>query len=206
MPDFPVMLKLQGRRCVVIGGGATAVRRAEALLRTAATVIMIAPEICRRVTGVTVEQRAYRQGDLAGASLVIAATNDPEVNRQIAEDAATAGVLVNRVDCPQKGDFSVPAHAYHGPVTIAVDTGGSSASAAKTIRGQLSLALAPDWPILLQAVATYRKLIQHRFRDNTALRQQKLRALTNQQAMTILKRDGIAALKNHVTRIVEISP
>lgn len=198
MHDLPVMLKVRGRRCVVVGGGGVAARRARALRDAGAQVVVIAPQIAPELAslGVTYLQRAYRPGDLAGAWLAVAATDDPAVNQQVAREAAQSGVLINRADDPEAGDWTVPAHAHHGPVTLAVHTGGVSASAAAAIRRQLSAALDPDWPALLAAVAAYRDRIQRRFADPQD-RQQRLRKLTDEQAMNILKSQGVDALRRY---------
>ncbi|MFW6060327.1 MAG: precorrin-2 dehydrogenase/sirohydrochlorin ferrochelatase family protein [Phycisphaeraceae bacterium] len=198
MANFPVMLKLTGRRCVIVGGGGVAHRRAAALLEAGAAVTVIAPAVEDKLAAlpVSIERRAYRRGDLDGARLVVIATDDPAVNRRVAEDAAAAGVLVNRTDDPDAGDVAVPAHGRHGAVTIAVDTAGISAAAAATIRRQLSEKLDPDWPRLLEAVAPYREQVRQRIADR-AERQVRLRRLTDEQAMNILKAQGTEALRRH---------
>ena len=194
------MLHVHGKRCVVVGGGQAALRRARSLLDVGADVILIAPEVAEQPEGVTIEQRPYRNGDLDGAWLVIVATDDTGINETIARDATAAGVLVNRADDPDSGDFTVPAHAHHGPVTIAVHTGGISAAAAGTIRRQLSEALDPDWPILLDMVAPYRTLIQQRIAD-PADRRDRLRKLTDEAAMNMLKTRGVEALRDRCEEI-----
>lgn len=198
MPDLPVMLKVEGTRCVIVGGGAVARRRAEALLAAGAEVVVIAPhpDAALAAMGLTLLERPYQAGDLAGARLVVIATDDEAVNAVAAREAAERGVLVNRADAPDAGDFTVPAHAHHGPLTLAVHTGGVSASAAAAIRRQLSEALDPDWPRLLELVAPYRPAIQARMTD-PAERQDRLRKLTDARAMNILKAQGPDALRRH---------
>lgn len=203
MADLPVMLKVRGWRCVVVGGGSVAQRRAAALVEAGAAVTVIAPTVTAELAAlpVAIERRPYAPGDLDGARLVVVATDDAAANQTVADEAAAAGVLVNRVDDPQASDLAVPAHDRHGPVTIAVDTGGISASAAAVIRRQLSEALDPDWPRLLEAVAPYRGEVQARIGD-AAARQDRLRRLTDEQAMNILKTQGVAALRRHCEALV----
>ena len=202
-PDLPVMLKVAGLRCVVVGGGSVAARRAAALLDAGAQVTVIAPQVIDELTrlNVALQRREYETGDLSGARLVVVATSDEPTNERIARDAAEVGVLINRADAPDTGDLTVPAHARHGPITLAVHTAGISASAAAAIRRQLSEALDPDWPRLLEAVAPYRRQLQQDVTDPTQ-RQQRLRRLTDEQAVNILKTQGIDALHEHCDAVV----
>ena len=113
-PLYPVNLKIAGRLCLVVGGGPVAVRKVEALLVGGGKVLVVSPEaaaLLRRLAQAgTIEwrQRPYRAGDLDGAFIVIAATNRPEVQRQVARDAAAGRVLLNSTDDPSACDFQVP--------------------------------------------------------------------------------------------------
>ena len=204
MPPLPVMLNLSGKRCVIVGGGPVAVRRAKALQEAGAAVTVIAPNIEPGLTAPPLElhHRPYQAGDLAGAFIVVIATDDPGVNEAIARDAQTAGVLVNRADNPDAGDFTVPAHAHHGPITLAVHTGGASASASATIRRQLSDALDPDWPKLIKLAAGFRPVIQQHYAD-PARRRERLMKLADTQAMAILKGRGEDALLDYYRELAE---
>src|SRR5678815_204482 len=101
MSLFPIFLKLTGRRCVVIGAGHLAESKIASLRAADAAVTVIAPEISTVVAEQAaagefrLHQRAYRQGDLGGAFLVVAATNDPAVNRAVFAEAIASGVLCN---------------------------------------------------------------------------------------------------------------
>lgn len=203
MADLPVMLKVRGIRCVIVGGGAVARRRAVALLEAGARVAVIAPDVDEQLADMDVrlERRGYEPGDLEGARLVVIATDDPALNQRIADDAQRLGVLVNRADAPEAGDLSIPAHAHHGPLTLSVHTAGISAAAAAAIRRELSDALDPDWPRLLEAVADYRRELQRAVPDALE-RQARLRRLTDPEAMRILKARGLAALHAHCRKIV----
>lgn len=195
MPPLPVMLNLSGKRCVIVGGGPVTVRRAQAMLDAGASVTIIAPNTEPELTGPPLEihHRPYRTGDLADAFIVVIATDDPQANETVARDAQTAGVLVNRADDPDAGDFTVPAHAHHGPITLAVHTGGASASASATIRRELSEALDPDWATLIELAAGIRPVIQERYPD-PAQRRDRLMKLADPHAMAILKDRGKDAL------------
>lgn len=198
-PRLPVMLNLAGRRCVVVGGGATAVRRCRSLLECGAQVTVVAPQCDPALAGLPVRwvERPYEDGDLRGAALVVVATDDPLMNVLIAEEAAARGVLVNRADEPNAGDFTVMAHARRQTLTLAVDSGGASASAAAAIRDAMLDQLDPDWITLLQEAAPMRQKIQG-LGLAARERQRRLRQLTDDRAMGILKDCGVAALREHL--------
>ncbi|MDP8950405.1 MAG: NAD(P)-dependent oxidoreductase, partial [Actinomycetota bacterium] len=107
---YPIFLDLSGRRCVVVGGGEVANRKARKLLQARARVVVISPEIQPELESVAVEihRRPYTEGDLEGAYLAFAATNVREVNAAVAREAQERGVLVNVADKPSEGDFALP--------------------------------------------------------------------------------------------------
>jgi precorrin-2 dehydrogenase/sirohydrochlorin ferrochelatase len=194
---FPAMLNVQGKRCLIVGGGAVAQRRARALLDAGANVVVVSPDVRPGLAALPLElrQRPYRADDAAGAALVVIATDDPEVNRSAARDAQTVGALVNRADAPEEGHFTVPAHSHHGPITLAVSTGGASSSAAVAIRDHLAEGLGDNWPKLLACAAAYRATILQT--EDPVQRRAKLAKLADDEAMTILKERGEAALRAH---------
>lgn len=137
---YPIFLNLKGKKCVVVGGGKVAERKALSLLRSGAKITVISPEC---TVGLKKENlkgriqyipRKYKKGDLKNAFLVIAATDSNETNRKISEDAP---YLVNVVDMPLLCNFIVPSVVRRGPLTIAVSTSGVSPSLARTIRKEL---------------------------------------------------------------------
>jgi precorrin-2 dehydrogenase/sirohydrochlorin ferrochelatase len=202
MHDLPAMLKLEGKRIVVIGGGAVAARRVAAAVSCGADVHVIAPTVEQSIidAGVIVKDRTYREGDLTDAFAVIIATDDPPTNEAVATEARQRNVLVNRTDAPELGDFVVPAHRRHGPVTIAAATDGISAAAARQIIEQLDAAFDDDWAVVLEVVRPYRKQVQSAVVD-AAQRQAILRRLTDGEAVAAYKSGGIEALTRHARKV-----
>lgn len=198
MPPLPVMLNIQDKRCLIVGGGPVALRRARALLEAGAAVEVVSPVCEPELAALPIElhPRPYQQSDVAGALLVVIATDDPDINATASRDARAVGAWVNRVDAPELSDFIVPAHTHHGPITLAVGSGGVSASASVAIRDALSDALDGDWARLLACAAEYRAIIKERVADPGA-RREKLLKLADTQAMAILKERGEAALKTY---------
>lgn len=198
------MLQVAGRKCVIVGGGQVALRRATALIQAAAEVTVIAPVVDQAIASLPLRviPRRYHRGDLDGALLVVVATDDPAVNEQVAKDAREIGVLVNRADDAESGDITIPAHTRLGPLTLAVHTGGGSASASAVIRDQLAASLDPHWPTLLTLAREYRPVIQRTIPD-TAQRRDRLARLTDTHAMDLLKRSGELALRNYLERLAD---
>jgi len=195
MEGLPVVLNLRERLCVVVGGGAVALRRANSLAAAGARVRVIAPRVHDGFDRqrVELEQRGFVPDDLAGAFLVVAATDDAQVNRQVSEAAAARGVLVNRTDDAAAGDFTVPAIAERGPIRLTVDTGGRSASAARRLREECLAGIDPTWDDWLACIGDYRPIVQERIGD-AAKRQQLLKRFASDEARAILMsrgRDGL---------------
>ena len=139
---FPLFVDLTGRPCVIVGGGAIAARRAEVLARFGGAVTVIAPTWRGGVSGVRWERRTYRSGDLDGASLAVAATDDRAVNRQVGEEARALGIPVSVADCREECSFFFPAVCEGGGVTAGlVSRGGRdhgrTARAARAVRKTL---------------------------------------------------------------------
>lgn len=135
---FPLFVSLAGKKAVVIGGGQVALRRAAVLLQFGAEVTVIAPEFVEALEGAVLERRPYAPGDLDGAFLAVAATNDPAVNAAAGREARQLGVLFNRADDQTDCDFFFPAICLgEGLVAGLTGTGADhrkTADAAKKIR------------------------------------------------------------------------
>ena len=122
-PQYPVSLVLEGRPVLVVGGGRVAARKVDGLLACGAQVHVVAPRVADELKqrhGVTVEERPYRDGDVAGYRLVVSATDDAAVNRAVHDEAEAAGVWVNSADDPANCTFTLPSVLRRGPITVAV--------------------------------------------------------------------------------------
>lgn len=164
-PDrlYPVNLVVAGRRCVVVGGGEVAARKVDGLLAAGADVIVVAPSVDPSIRSrgeVAIFERAYRAGDLDGAWLAIAATDDPEVNRRVHDDGEALRVWVNAADDPPACSFTLPAVLRQGPVQIAVSTSGHSPALAAWIRSQIGEILGPEVALLAEWLSEAREEIK----------------------------------------------
>jgi len=154
-PSYPVALLLEGRSCLVVGGGRVAHRKAVGLLDAGAVVTVVAPEVLPELEAlrVRIERRRYLSGEVAGYHLCCTATGDRDVDGAVASDAAAAGVLVNAADDLENCSFILPAIRRWGPVSVAVSTDGASPALSVWLRDRLAGALTTD-PGRLAALAS----------------------------------------------------
>ena len=137
---YPAYLDLSGRRCVVVGAGAVAERKVLQLLEADADVMLVSPSATPELERLADERhlrwirRAYAPGDLAGAMLAIAATDDETVNRTVHAEAEREKTLLNVVDVPALCGFIAPSVVERGPVTVAISTAGTSPALARKLR------------------------------------------------------------------------
>jgi precorrin-2 dehydrogenase/sirohydrochlorin ferrochelatase len=142
-PLFPVFLKLNGRRCLVVGGGAIAAQKLPGLIEAGADVTIVAPKLSAGVLRLVKPgqarwiEREFESDDIDGALLVVAATGDPDVNECIFRAATSRGILCNAVDEPERCDFYYPAVVRRGDLQIAISTNGKSPALAQRLRAEL---------------------------------------------------------------------
>jgi siroheme synthase-like protein len=156
---YPIFLDLSGRRCVIVGGGEVAGRKARKLLQARAEVVVISPEVRPELESVATEvcRRPYEEGDLEGACLVFAATDAREVNAAVAEEAKERGIPVNVADRPSEGDFALPSTLRRGRLQVAVSTGGASPTLARGIKGELEEVFGPEWAGVVEELHAARR-------------------------------------------------
>ena len=141
---YPAFIDVKDRTCVVIGGGDIGEEKVHKLLECGAKIVVISPDVNEGVRTlvdgdrITWVRRGYMPGDLKGAFIAIAATDQNAVNRQIAKEAEARNVLLNVVDVTHLCTFIAPSVARRGEVTVAVSTGGTSPALARTFREMLS--------------------------------------------------------------------
>jgi precorrin-2 dehydrogenase/sirohydrochlorin ferrochelatase len=160
MSDYSILLKLKGRLCLIIGGGPVAIRKARGLQEAGARVRLIASDLTVPVevlAGVEVIIRPYCSGDLEGACLAFAATDDRSVNAAVVREARQRGVLVNVADAPDEGDFTLPALLRRGDLTVSVSTAGGSPALASVLRDRLAEQMGPEWATVLEIAAALRQ-------------------------------------------------
>ena len=160
---YMVNLSLDGRAVLVVGGGEIARRKVEDLLKARARVTVVAPQLCEGIVALAEEERVqvharpYQAGDIGGAFVVIAATDDEELNAAIFKDATGRNVLVNVVDRPALCTFTVPATVHRGDLTIAIATEGRSPAFSSILREELEGRYGPEYGVLVELFGDLRK-------------------------------------------------
>ena len=165
-PAYPVMLRIAGKRCVVVGGGKVAERKVKGLLEAGADVLVVAPKATQGIQrlaeagAVRWKEEMFHMEHLAGALLVIAATNDDEVNEAVAAAANTAAILANVVDSPALCSFYVPACVRRGNLTISVSTSGESPALSASLKRALEVAYGEEYGLFSQLLGELRAEVQ----------------------------------------------
>lgn len=163
---YPVMLDVRDRPCLVVGGGGVALRKVQGLLEEGARVTVVAPVVSPPLAAlaaddrIILEQRRYRVEDVTGRALVLAATDDPEVNRRVGRDAAAAGVWANLADDPGGSTFHVSARVRRGPLQLAIGSAGQAPFVVRRLRQVLERRLGPEWGEWLDAAQRFRADVQ----------------------------------------------
>ena len=137
---YPILLNIQDKKCLVVGGGNVAWRKVCSLKDAGARVTVVSPEFCPEMgkeTGIERIQQKYEEGFLDGVLVVVASTDDEEVNKKVYYDAVKRGILVNVVDRPEFCSFIVPATILRGDLSISISTHEASPSLARNIRESL---------------------------------------------------------------------
>lgn len=165
-PPYPLLVRLDGRRVVVVGAGTVARRKVEAMVEYGARVNVIAPEADDAIKNLASEgrvvwkQRPYVEGDLVGAALAFIATGDANVNAAAQSEAVRLGILVNVVDVPELCTCIVPSIMRRGQLQVAVSTNGAAPSMARRIRHELEERFPLWWEDYIDMLANVRTLVK----------------------------------------------
>lgn len=165
MSYYPIFIDLDGEKVVVVGGGMVAQRKIETLLEYGADVHVVSRELTQTLSKHLEEGRIkflgheFRDNHLNGAFMVVAATDDPLLNRKVSEKAREKGLLVNAVDQPSDCNFIVPSILRRGDLLIAVSTSGKSPALAKKVREELEERFGDEYESLLILMGRLRKKI-----------------------------------------------
>jgi precorrin-2 dehydrogenase/sirohydrochlorin ferrochelatase len=203
---YPVFLKVRDKLCLVVGGGSVAARKIGSLLEYGGAVRVVSPELSPSLRELAETERIswvpepYSAESLDGAFLVVAATGNPAVNRQVAADCERRGLPANIVDAPELCSFVVPAVVRRGELAIAVSTGGASPALARRIRQQLEAQFDETYSVLLAALGAARNYIRQNVPDPVR-RKALLTALGEADLLSVLKEQGPGALSDCINKI-----
>jgi len=187
MTLFPMFLKLTGRRCLVVGGGAIGESKIASLLEAGAETIVVAPEVTEKVkewalaANIAWLARKFSPADLDGAFLVVVATSQSEVNDLVFREARQRGIICNVVDDPERCDFYYSAVVRRGRMQIAISTEGASPALARRLRQELEQQFSVYYGAWLEELAeTRRRLISTHLDTNQ--RRRWLHGLASREA------------------------
>ena len=158
---YPIFLKLENIPCCVIGGGAVALRKVKSLLKSRAAVTVVSPKLCKGLKLMEMKklfkykENKYKRSCLKGQMLVIAATNDEQVNKKISADAKYFKILVNVVDSPMECNFYVPSLLTKNGISMAISTQGEFPGMSRKIRQECG-------PVFQKYAESFKKLAELR--------------------------------------------
>ncbi|MHC4812475.1 MAG: siroheme synthase CysG [Planctomycetota bacterium] len=165
---FPIMLDLNGRRCLVVGGGGVALRKVDGLRAEGAVITVVAtkpmPALEKLASegAIRLERRPYLDGEVAGFALVFAATDDQYVNSRVFCDAEQAGVWANVADDPVLCSFHLPARVQRGTMQLAIASDGGAPFATRRLRQLFEKRFGPEWAEWMDAAVRFRRELRKR--------------------------------------------
>lgn len=170
---YPVFLKVSDLKTLIVGGGAVGLEKLSFLLKSSpnAKVMLVAKEVCKEIRDlakgmdVDIHEEAYQEHHLEGVQVVIAATDDLEVNLAVRKDAKLRNILVNVADNPPYCDFYMGGIVTKGNLKIAISTNGKSPTLAKRLRQFFENSLPENVDELLENLDAYRKTLKGNFQD-----------------------------------------
>ena len=166
MDLYPIHLNLQGRRCLLVGGGAVATRKAAGLRAAGANVLLVSPNATPALQEMAARgeivwhQAVYGTGHLDGVFLVMACTDDRTVNADITREASKRNLLVLCADAPEAGSFVSPATVRRGGLLLTVSTGGAGPTLAAVLRERLETEFGPEWAEMVEIIGAMREVVK----------------------------------------------
>ena len=204
MKYYPVFWDIRDKKCIIIGGGEVALRKAERLLDCGAKVLVISPKLVPELAVLKDKNlishiAAEYSGDLIDkAALIIGATDDEKTNARISQDARRKGIPVNIVDDPQKCDFILPSLVQRGDLAIAIGTGGKSPALARHLREELESRYGTEFEILLNILGNLRVKME----KNAGVGKDWFDSLMEEGILESIKSKDIKKVKEIVKKII----
>lgn len=200
---YPICLKLENKKCAVVGAGKVAQRKINTLLQQKAQVVVIAPqlapELAEKSDSFIWIKDCYRAEYLKDAFLVIAATDKRAINHEIAVYCEQNNILVNVVDEPDESSFIVNSYFTKGELLVAVSTGGASPALSRRIRLDLEKNIADEYADILKIIAEARAEAMIKITDSEK-RREFLQSLGQIDYLTVINEESTDMLKNRVKK------
>ena len=166
MDLYPIHLNLQGRRCLLVGGGAVAARKAAGLRAVGADILLVSPEAAPALQAMAQDheiewrREVYGTGHLDGVFLVMACTDNRAANAAVTCEALARNLLVLCADDPGAGSFVSPAVVRRGDLLLTVSTGGAGPTLAAVLRERLEAEFGPEWAEMAQIIGAMREIVK----------------------------------------------
>ncbi|NIA24598.1 MAG: bifunctional precorrin-2 dehydrogenase/sirohydrochlorin ferrochelatase [Gammaproteobacteria bacterium] len=206
---YPLLLRLEGRSCVVVGGGRVAEGKVEGLLAAGGDVTVVGPELTERLLGWFEEGRIgwkptpYRKGDLAGCFLAVAATEDRDVNEKVWKEAQARSILLNAPDDPSHCNFLLPAVHRQGDLVVTVSSSGRAPAFSVWLRDRIAEDIGSEYGTYLDLLADLRTQVARRFPDPTQ-RRQVWKALIGAKTLELIRRGDLGAAHRAVSDLLDV--
>ena len=201
---YPILLNIHDKKCLVVGGGNVAWRKVCSLKEAGARVTVVSPEFCLEMgkeTGIERIQQKYEEKFLNGVLVVVASTDDEEVNKKVYYDAVKRGILVNVVDRPEFCSFIVPATINRGDLSISISTGGASPALARNIRESLEKQFGDEYGEFAKLLSeTGRKILSEV--SDESIRRDILQRIAGLDMLDVVKEKGISEAKKKILGII----
>jgi precorrin-2 dehydrogenase len=200
MGYIPIFLDVTGRECVVVGGGEVAARKVESLLEAGARVTVVSPRLLPPLEAFVARgrvihlARGYERGDIRGCVLVYAATDDPELHRELAAEARALGIAINVADVPELCTFIAPAVVKRGALQIAISTAAASPAFAARLRSALEDQFGSEYALTLEVLRAARRRL-HTDGIDPADRTRRLKDLANSALPEAIAAGDLAAVE-----------
>ncbi len=171
MAYFPFFVDIEEQNCLIVGGGIVALRKVEVLLPYGPDMTVISPEfvpelrMLAETSSVRLEERAFSMEDLTGRDFVIAATDDPELNRQISLTCKKDRIPVNVVDVKDECSFIFPSIVRDGDIVIGISSGGKSPAVTQYLKKQIRKGIPDGYGQLVRQLGEYRDFVKQRVED-----------------------------------------
>ncbi len=206
---MPIVLSMNKRSCLVVGGGRVALRKIEMLLNYAPDITVIAPKIDDKINyfgeskKIKVKKREYKSPEASMYSLVISASNDNDINEVVANDCREAGVPVNVVDNPALCDFIFPATLRRGNLTVSVSSDGKAPFFSSNVRKILEDIFPQHWKKLADLAADFRKMAGEKYPDDAKMRDVCFERFLAADWKELLKKKDSKAIKKEMEEMLQ---
>ncbi len=195
---YPIFISLEGKKCLIIGGGEVAFRKIKNIMPYSPVITVISPHIIPKIFDladekkISVINREIHDDDIREYDIIFAATNNPSVNHRISEIAGRLKIPINAVDDPQNCSFIIPAVVKRGLLTIAVSTDGAFPTLSKKIKSDLEKIYGDEYTQYIQLLSSLREITIDSVSDEQK-KKEILDSVLTDDLLTTLKTKGYAA-------------